>query len=134
MALLWLSSKVVEELLSKSGTIGQEAARAIADAAMLEVASTNVPHMVTKLTELKLAEHFSVTYLQQKVTRLRELLLLTYLITMLLTRYCFRNQMKFMKELHLSILNRFAIFQLFSNVYSLSITVKYELLLLLSNV
>ncbi|XP_076006913.1 tescalcin a [Genypterus blacodes] len=37
--------KVVEELLSKSGTIGQEAARAIADAAMLEVASTNVGHM-----------------------------------------------------------------------------------------
>ncbi|CAG5925331.1 unnamed protein product [Menidia menidia] len=36
---------VVEELLSKSGAIGQEAARAIADAAMLEVASTNVPHM-----------------------------------------------------------------------------------------
>nr|XP_057926012.1 tescalcin a [Doryrhamphus excisus] len=39
--------KVVEELLSKSGSMGQEAARAIADAAMLEVASTNVPHMVT---------------------------------------------------------------------------------------
>ncbi|XP_054629591.1 tescalcin a isoform X2 [Dunckerocampus dactyliophorus] len=37
--------KVVEELLSKSGTMGQEAAKAIADAAMLEVASTNVPHM-----------------------------------------------------------------------------------------
>ncbi|XP_056274479.1 tescalcin a [Pseudoliparis swirei] len=37
--------KVVEELLSKSSAIGQEAARAIADAAMLEVASTNVPHM-----------------------------------------------------------------------------------------
>ncbi|XP_012705104.2 tescalcin a [Fundulus heteroclitus] len=37
--------KVVEELLSKSGTIGQEAAKAIADAAMLEVASTNVPNM-----------------------------------------------------------------------------------------
>ncbi|KAK5615123.1 hypothetical protein CRENBAI_005296 [Crenichthys baileyi] len=37
--------KVVEELLSKSGTIEQEAARAIADAAMLEVASTNVPNM-----------------------------------------------------------------------------------------
>lgn len=36
---------VVEELLSKSGTIGQEAARAIADAAMLEVASINVPNM-----------------------------------------------------------------------------------------
>uniref|UniRef100_G3PLY4 Calcineurin B homologous protein 3 n=1 Tax=Gasterosteus aculeatus aculeatus TaxID=481459 RepID=G3PLY4_GASAC len=37
--------KVVEELLSKSGSIGQEAAEAIADAAMLEVASTNVPTM-----------------------------------------------------------------------------------------
>ncbi|KAM6930867.1 tescalcin a [Xenentodon cancila] len=37
--------KAVEELLSKSGTIGQEAGRAIADAAMLEVASINVPHM-----------------------------------------------------------------------------------------
>ncbi|XP_068461421.1 tescalcin a [Clinocottus analis] len=37
--------KVVEELLSKSGAIGQVAAKAIADAAMLEVASTNVPHM-----------------------------------------------------------------------------------------
>ncbi|KAG7489272.1 calcineurin B-likeous protein 3 [Solea senegalensis] len=37
--------KVVEELLSKSGAIGHEAARAIADAAMLEVASTNVPDM-----------------------------------------------------------------------------------------
>ncbi|XP_069379468.1 tescalcin a isoform X2 [Paralichthys olivaceus] len=37
--------KVVEELLSKSGDIGLEAAKAIADAAMLEVASTNVPHM-----------------------------------------------------------------------------------------
>ncbi|XP_077417671.1 tescalcin a isoform X2 [Vanacampus margaritifer] len=37
--------KVVEELLSKSGAIGQQAAEAIADAAMLEVASTNAPHM-----------------------------------------------------------------------------------------
>ncbi|KAM4616102.1 tescalcin a isoform 2-T2 [Polymixia lowei] len=37
--------KVVEELLSKSGAIGQEAAKAIADAAMLEVASTTVQHM-----------------------------------------------------------------------------------------
>ncbi|XP_021477809.1 calcineurin B homologous protein 3 [Oncorhynchus mykiss] len=32
--------RVVEELLSKAGTIGQETAKAIADAAMLEVAST----------------------------------------------------------------------------------------------
>ncbi|CAK6959779.1 tescalcin a [Scomber scombrus] len=37
--------KVVEELLSKSGAIGLEVAKGIADAAMLEVASTNVPHM-----------------------------------------------------------------------------------------
>ncbi|XP_077378580.1 tescalcin a isoform X2 [Festucalex cinctus] len=37
--------KVVEELLSKSGAIGQQAAKVIADAAMLEVASTNAPHM-----------------------------------------------------------------------------------------
>lgn len=36
---------VVEELLSQSGAIETEVARAIADAAMLEVASTNVPHM-----------------------------------------------------------------------------------------
>ncbi|KAK2901767.1 tescalcin a [Channa argus] len=37
--------KVVEELLSKSEVIGQEAAKDIADAAMLEVANTNVPEM-----------------------------------------------------------------------------------------
>lgn len=37
----------MEELLSKSGAMGLEAAKAIADAAMLEVASTNVPNMVT---------------------------------------------------------------------------------------
>ncbi|XP_005928925.1 tescalcin a isoform X1 [Haplochromis burtoni] len=36
---------VVEELLSQSGAIETEVARSIADAAMLEVASTNVPHM-----------------------------------------------------------------------------------------
>lgn len=42
--------KVVEELLSKSGAMGLEAAKAIADAAMLEVASTNVPNMVTMAT------------------------------------------------------------------------------------
>ncbi|XP_004072111.1 calcineurin B homologous protein 3 [Oryzias latipes] len=36
--------KVVEELLS-SGSIEQESAKEITDAAMLEVASTNVPHM-----------------------------------------------------------------------------------------
>lgn len=38
---------MVEELLSKSGAIGHQAAKAIADAAMLEVASTNAPHMVS---------------------------------------------------------------------------------------
>ncbi|KAL6114815.1 tesc [Pungitius sinensis] len=37
--------KLVEELLSKSGAIEEETAKAIADAAMLEVASTNVPAM-----------------------------------------------------------------------------------------
>ncbi|XP_075882118.1 calcineurin B homologous protein 3-like [Nelusetta ayraudi] len=37
--------KVVEELLSKSGAMGLEAAKAITDAAMLEVASINVPNM-----------------------------------------------------------------------------------------
>ncbi|XP_020774736.1 tescalcin a isoform X2 [Boleophthalmus pectinirostris] len=37
--------KVVEELLSRSGAIGLEAAKAIADAAMLEVASTSMPDM-----------------------------------------------------------------------------------------
>lgn len=41
----------MEELLSKSGAIGLEAAKAIADAAMLEVASTNVPHMVRKVQQ-----------------------------------------------------------------------------------
>ncbi|KAF7206909.1 tescalcin a isoform X1 [Nothobranchius furzeri] len=37
--------KVVEELLSNSGAMDQDAAHEIADAAMLEVASTNVPQM-----------------------------------------------------------------------------------------
>ncbi|CAL8249037.1 unnamed protein product [Merluccius merluccius] len=37
--------KVVEELLSKSGAIGPDVAKAISDAAMLEVASINMPHM-----------------------------------------------------------------------------------------
>ncbi|KAG7480902.1 hypothetical protein MATL_G00061230 [Megalops atlanticus] len=36
---------VVEELLSRSGTIGKETAKAIADAAMLEVASITMGHM-----------------------------------------------------------------------------------------
>ncbi|XP_029494308.1 calcineurin B homologous protein 3-like [Oncorhynchus nerka] len=37
--------RAVEELLSKAGTIGQETAKAIADAAMLEVASTTMGKM-----------------------------------------------------------------------------------------
>lgn len=41
---------MVEELLSKAGTIGQETAKAIADAAMLEVASTTRGKMVTRLS------------------------------------------------------------------------------------
>lgn len=49
----WFSFKVVEELLSKSGSMGLEAARAIADAAMLEVASTNVPNMVTQNSQME---------------------------------------------------------------------------------
>lgn len=36
---------VVEELLSRSGTLGKETAKGIADAAMLEVASISVGHM-----------------------------------------------------------------------------------------
>ncbi|XP_036384853.1 tescalcin b [Megalops cyprinoides] len=36
---------VVEELLSRSGALGKETAKAIADAAMLEVASISVGHM-----------------------------------------------------------------------------------------
>ncbi|KAJ8393912.1 hypothetical protein AAFF_G00054450 [Aldrovandia affinis] len=37
---------VVEELLSRSGALGKETAKGIADAAMLEVASISVGHMV----------------------------------------------------------------------------------------
>ncbi|XP_034026786.1 tescalcin a [Thalassophryne amazonica] len=37
--------EVVEKLLSESGAIEEQAVKRIADAAMLEVASTNVPHM-----------------------------------------------------------------------------------------
>uniref|UniRef100_A0A3B5LZU7 Calcineurin B homologous protein 3 n=1 Tax=Xiphophorus couchianus TaxID=32473 RepID=A0A3B5LZU7_9TELE len=46
---------IVEGLLSESESIGQEVARAIADAAMLEVASTNVPNMVREVTKITLA-------------------------------------------------------------------------------
>lgn len=38
--------QVVEELLSRSGALGKETAKSIADAAMLEVASVSVGHMV----------------------------------------------------------------------------------------
>lgn len=60
-----LSSKVVEELLSKSGAIGLEAAKAIADAAMLEVASTNVPHMVRE----RLPSNLTVAYTHKKKSK-----------------------------------------------------------------
>lgn len=41
-----LSVQVVEELLSRSGALGKETAKSIADAAMLEVASISMGHMV----------------------------------------------------------------------------------------
>ena len=84
----------MEELLSKSGTIGQEAARAIADAAMLEVASTNVPHMVTELTQADLLKQ--IVMLQQSNT--------------LMSPRLSRLQMTSMKALHLSTFNRLALF------------------------
>ena len=37
---------MVEELLSRSGALGKETAKGIADAAMLEVASISMGHMV----------------------------------------------------------------------------------------
>lgn len=40
------SVQVVEELLSRSGALGKETAKSIADAAMLEVASISMGHMV----------------------------------------------------------------------------------------
>lgn len=42
--------KVVEELLSRSGALGKETAKSIADAAMLEVASISMGHMVRVFT------------------------------------------------------------------------------------
>lgn len=42
--LLWV--QVVEELLSRSGALGKETAKSIADAAMLEVAGISMGHMV----------------------------------------------------------------------------------------
>lgn len=41
-----LSVQVVEELLSRSGALGKETAKSIADAAMLEVAGISMGHMV----------------------------------------------------------------------------------------
>lgn len=46
MSLLFTCVQVVEELLSRSGALGKETAKSIADAAMLEVASISVGHMV----------------------------------------------------------------------------------------
>ncbi|KAM6965394.1 tescalcin a [Aplochiton taeniatus] len=57
--------KVVEELLSKSGTIGQETAKAIADAAMLEVASINVGSM----EEHEFYEGITFEHFEQILTR-----------------------------------------------------------------
>ena len=45
-ATLCLLGQVVEELLSSSGALGKETAKGIADAAMLEVASISMGHMV----------------------------------------------------------------------------------------
>lgn len=41
-----VSVQVVEELLSRSGALGKETAKSIADAAMLEVAGISMGHMV----------------------------------------------------------------------------------------
>lgn len=41
--------QVVEELLSRSGSLGRETAKGIADAAMLEVANISVGRMVGSL-------------------------------------------------------------------------------------
>lgn len=54
LQLLFTSVQVVEELLSRSGTLEKETAKCIADAAMLEVASISVGHMVRKLKHLKI--------------------------------------------------------------------------------
>lgn len=54
LQLLFTSVQVVEELLSRSGTLEKETAKCIADAAMLEVASISVGHMVCKLKHLKI--------------------------------------------------------------------------------
>ncbi len=47
--LLFTSVQVVEELLSLSGGLQKDTAKSIADAAMLEVASISMGHMVCKL-------------------------------------------------------------------------------------
>ena len=101
---MFSSSKVVEELLSKSGAIGQEAAKAIADAAMLEVASTNVPHMVMEVSRTKVLQQIlTAEYLQQSNG---------------LSLCHFRPQMISMRELRLSILNRFALLQIQFSTWS----------------
>lgn len=46
--------QVVEELLSRSGALGKETAKSIADAAMLEVASISMGHMVLDEVNLML--------------------------------------------------------------------------------
>lgn len=55
---------MVEELLSRSGALGKETAKSIADAAMLEVASISVGHMVRELqclkTELSRIQRWSI--------------------------------------------------------------------------
>lgn len=47
--------QVVEELLSRSGALEKETAKSIADAAMLEVASISMGHMVRQLSRHRLA-------------------------------------------------------------------------------
>lgn len=47
--LVFTSVQVVEELLSRSGSLEKETAKSIADAAMLEVASISMGHMVRQL-------------------------------------------------------------------------------------
>lgn len=64
---------------------------------MLEVASTNVPHMVSVLIRLKMLRHIPILSTAKSVR---------------LSLCHFRPRMISMKGLHLSILNRFALFQL----------------------
>lgn len=82
---------MVEELLSKSGTMETEVATSIADAAMLEVASTNRPHMVRAPTKAQLLQHSHV--------RPNEVTVLVSSLT--------RPRTSSTKELHSSISSRF---------------------------